>query len=84
MAAARVQGNAGPRSARDAVRVGSDETDITFGAGAVWLADRPGNSLTRIDAVTHVPRIFSVSSPVLRVAVDTGMGDVWGLIAEPA
>lgn len=26
-----------------------------------------------------MPRIFSVGSPVLRVAVDTDSGDVWGL-----
>jgi streptogramin lyase/predicted Ser/Thr protein kinase len=69
---------------RDTVRVGSDETDITFGAGAVWLADGTGNSLTRIDPVTHEPRIFSIGSPVLRVAVDPDSGSVWGLIAEPA
>lgn len=68
----------------DSVRVGSDETDITFGAGAVWLADGTGNSLTRIDAVTHVPRTFSIGSPVLRVAVDPDSGDVWGLIAKSA
>ncbi len=68
----------------DTIRVGGDETDLTFGAGAVWLADGTGNSLTRIDAVTHVPRMFSVGSPVLRVAVDIDSGEVWGLIAEPA
>lgn len=68
----------------DTVRVGSDETDITFGAGAVWLADGTGNSFTRIDPVTHQPRIFSIGSPVLRVAVDPDSGSVWGLIAQPA
>jgi streptogramin lyase len=67
---------------RDTVRVGSDETDITFGAGAVWLADGSGNSLTRIDPVTHVPRVFAIGSPVLHVAVDPDSGDVWGLIAR--
>ena len=68
----------------DTVRVGSDETDITFGAGAVWLADGTGNSITSIDPVTHEPRIFSIGSPVLRVAVDPDSGSVWGLIAQPA
>ena len=68
----------------DTARVGSDETDITFGAGAVWLADGTGNSLTRIDPVTHEPKIFSIGSPVLRVAVDPDSGGVWGLIAQPA
>ncbi len=68
----------------DTIRVGSDETDITFGAGAVWLADGTGNSLTRIDPLTQVPRVFSIGSPVLRVAVDTDTGDVWAIIARPA
>jgi serine/threonine-protein kinase len=67
----------------DTVRVGSDETDITFGAGAVWLADGTGNSFTRIDPVTHEPKIFSIGSPVLRVAVDPDSGSVWGLVAQP-
>jgi serine/threonine protein kinase len=73
---------ADPHHARHGSR-GSDETDITFGAGAVWLADGTGNSLTRIDPVTHEPRIFSIGSPVLRIAVDPDSGSVWGLVAQP-
>jgi len=61
--------------------VGSDETDMVFGGGAVWLADGPARSVTRLDPLTHEPTVFEVDGWVANVAVDPDSDAVWVLLA---
>ena len=71
-------------SVLDTVRVGGDERDIVFGAGAVWLADGSDRSVTRIDPVNMQTAHFEVAGEALHVTVDRGTGDLWVLVVPGA
>ena len=66
----------------DAIRVGDDEIDMVFGAGALWLADGLAGSVTRVDALTHEVASFPVDGIVLSVAADPRTGEIWTFVAR--
>jgi len=62
------------------IRVGQRSTDISLGAGSVWVTDGNG-TVTRIDPTTKVVTRTRLGGPVAAVAAD-GDGDVWVLVSE--
>ena len=62
----------------DTVRVGEDEQHLVFGADAVWLADGPATTLSRIDPVTRELTTFPTAGPVVDVTVDQAVRRVVG------
>ena len=57
------------------IRVGRQPTGIAVGAGAVWVAARGDDALTRINPRTHQTRTIRLKAAPDRVAV--GGGAVW-------
>jgi DNA-binding beta-propeller fold protein YncE len=64
------------------VRLGDEEQSLVFGAGAVWLADGPATTLSRIDPVTRELTAYPMAGPVVDVAVDQDTGALWVLISD--
>jgi streptogramin lyase len=64
------------------IRVGADPADIAVGADAVWVADRDGLTVQRIDpGLGQKDEPIRLPGPVAAIGVDPETGQVWAYLS---
>jgi YVTN family beta-propeller protein len=64
------------------VKAGSEPSAVAVGVGAVWVANRGDDTVTRIDPATQqATATFPVPGSPVALGIDRGSGDVWVYLA---